>query len=258
MAAFDLGRARALCRQRGIFSGAEFEYRISTGSTNDDVLRLAGNGAPHGTTLVADEQLRGRGRHGASWFAPAGDNLTFSVLLRPALEAARCTVLPLLAGLAVRDAIASRVGGTVTIKWPNDVWVDGKKIAGILVESVMRGAKLTAAVVGIGVNVETKEFPRDLSPTATSLALASATNLEKVELFVDVLASLEGRMARMVAGGFEEQLQELNRVDGLREREVDVDGVRGTAVGIGTGGVLLVRTEAGVVRCIAGRVTVGE
>lgn len=254
MAGFDLKRARALCEERGVFANASIEYRASTKSTNDDVLGLASGGAVHGTALVATEQTMGRGRHGAVWFAPPGDNLTFSVLLRPELPATECTVLPLLAGLAVREAVAARVSGPVTIKWPNDVWIEGKKVAGILVESVMRGELLKAAVVGIGLNVRTTAFPDDIRGTATSLALENATNLEHSGLFVDVLESLERRVANLMSTGFGKQLEELNRFDGLLGRRVNVEGVRGTAAGIGEGGVLLVRSERGLERCVAGSV----
>jgi BirA family biotin operon repressor/biotin-[acetyl-CoA-carboxylase] ligase len=252
---FDLERARALCQERVIFAAARLEFRASTDSTNDDVLALAQGGAPHGTALVAAEQKKGRGRHGAVWFAPPGDNLTFSVLLRPELRATECTVLPLLAGLAVREAVAARVVQPVSIKWPNDVWVDGKKVAGILVESVMRGERLKAAVVGIGINVRSTVFPPEIATTTTSLALEEASELDCSSLFADVLASLERRARNLVAAGFGEQLEELTCFDGLLGRKVSVEGVRGTAAGIGEGGELLVRSERGMERCIAGSVT---
>jgi BirA family biotin operon repressor/biotin-[acetyl-CoA-carboxylase] ligase len=255
MLAADLERVREMCRRRGICAGAAFEYRASTGSTNDDVLALARSGAPHGSVLCARAQRAGRGRHGAEWFSPPGDNLTFSVLLRPEVEPAECTLLPLLAGLAVRQAVARRVEANVGIKWPNDVWIDGRKVAGILVESVMRGQVLQAVVVGIGINVRTSHFPEELALTATSLALAGARDLDAAKLLVVVLESLEQRVARLVGRDVERQLSELNRYDALVARHVEVDGVVGTAAGIGEGGVLLIETERGVERCIAGTVT---
>ena len=121
------------------------------GSTNDVLRERARHGAPEWAVVIADAQTAGRGRHGHAWMSAAG-NLHLSVLLRPRGDAAGWGLLPLLAGLAVADAIAS-LGIEPSLKWPNDVEAGGGKVAGVLVESVSSGALLECAIVGIGVNV---------------------------------------------------------------------------------------------------------
>src|SRR5690606_41481467 len=120
-------------------------------------------GARGGGVCAAREHAQGRGRRGKPWRAAAGDDLTFSVLLRPRLPAAKVHSLPLVVGLAVREVVAQRLGAAlalhappVLLKWPNDVWVGARKIAGGLVESRLRGDEVSAAIVGIGRNVHTR------------------------------------------------------------------------------------------------------
>src|SRR5262245_9701989 len=111
------------------------ERRDRTESTMDDALRAARGGAPHGATFVADEQTRGRGRRGGVWISAPREDLTFSVLLRPARQASHYVAFSLAVGLAVRDAVAPWVSTPVRLKWPNDVLAGEKKLAGVLIES---------------------------------------------------------------------------------------------------------------------------
>src|SRR5690242_13631390 len=136
MPSFDVRRFSDLRTTHHVLLGDPFVFEPETTSTNDLALAAADAGAPHGATFVADVQTRGRGRHGHTWTSPPGENLTFSVLLRPTVEAPRANGLALVVGLAVRAAAARHVAGAVIgIKWPNDVVVGEKKLAGILVES---------------------------------------------------------------------------------------------------------------------------
>lgn len=152
------------------FESSGFEIRIyaNLGSTNDEARRLAREGAAEGTVVTALEQSAGRGRHGRAWASPPG-NLYLSLLLRPNLPPGRLGELAFLAGLAVAEAVAALLpaGRAVTLKWPNDVLVDGAKIAGILIEQ-----EAEAAVIGIGLNVA--HSPSDTPYPATSLAAAGA------------------------------------------------------------------------------------
>src|SRR5690606_23130214 len=114
----------------------------------------------HGTVWVAESQTGGRGRQGRAWVSPRGENLLFSVLLRIACVPMRVPLIALVSGLAVRDAVARVLPDReVLVKWPNDVLVSGKKIAGVLVESSIAGSKVDHVVVGIGINVHTRHFP---------------------------------------------------------------------------------------------------
>lgn len=143
-----------------------------TGSTNADLADAARAGAPGGTVLVADHQTAGRGRLGRSWTAPPGSGFALSVLLRPEAPLERWTWLPLLAGLAVSDALRQQTGLPAEVKWPNDVLVLGRKLCGVLAERVETDAG-PAVVLGMGVNVHLREDELPV-PTATSVVLARA------------------------------------------------------------------------------------
>jgi BirA family biotin operon repressor/biotin-[acetyl-CoA-carboxylase] ligase len=170
-----------------------------TGSTNVDVAAAARAGAPEGTVHTTDSQTAGRGRLDRVWSAPAGSGVHVSVLLRPdAVPAARWVWLPLLVGLAV-DATVHECGVASGLKWPNDVLVDGRKLAGILLERVEteQGA---AAVVGVGLNVSLR---RDELPveTATSLALEGATETDRTIVIRSLLRNLEALYRAWSASG---------------------------------------------------------
>ena len=141
-----------------------------TGSTNDRVRELALGGAPHGTAVVAELQTAGRGRQGRTWTAPPGRALTLSVLAR--LEQARMELLPLALAVAVCEACERVAPVTCAVKWPNDIWIDGRKVAGILIEARPQEGW---AVLGIGLNVDTteEELAAELRETATSLRIAT-------------------------------------------------------------------------------------
>ncbi len=157
-----------------------------TGSSNTDLLADARNGVPEGVVLAAESQTTGRGRMGRRWVSPPGAALMFSVLLRPgAVPPASKGWVPLLAGVAVASALTAEASVAACLKWPNDVLVDGAKVAGILAEQAG-----DAIVVGTGINVSTRrdEMP---SAAATSLALAGGTCTDRARLFTRVLAELE-------------------------------------------------------------------
>lgn len=164
-----------------------FHLRVleSAGSTNDELRALAEASAPEGLVLLALEQSAGRGRRGAKWFAPPGESLTFSILLRPATPKVLWPRLALAAGLAVAEAVES-FGPTAGIKWPNDVWIGSRKIAGILVEA---GADF--AIVGIGLNVNSTRFSDEISEIASSLAMETGTTHSRG----DVLGAIIRRVA---------------------------------------------------------------
>ena len=164
-----------------------------TGSTNADLLARAADGEPEGAVLAAEQQSAGRGRLGRTWLSPPRAALTFSVLLRPAaVPRARLGWLPLLAGVAVADAVRAVAAVDAQLKWPNDVLVGPRKVGGILAEATGE-----AVVVGIGVNVSTE--PAELPPpgpgavAATSLRIEGAASLDRARLLAEILAGLERR-----------------------------------------------------------------
>jgi BirA family biotin operon repressor/biotin-[acetyl-CoA-carboxylase] ligase len=161
----------------------------TSGSTNADLVAAARAGAPEATVLVAEHQTAGRGRMGRSWQAPARSALTLSVLVRPGVPARRWTWLPLLAGVAVAEAVERATGVEARLKWPNDVVVADRKLAGILLERAETPAG-PAAVVGLGLNVSlgADELP---VPTATSLLLEGALTVDRQPLLLAVLRTFE-------------------------------------------------------------------
>ena len=210
-----------------------------TDSTNLRARDLALGGAPHGMLVTAASQTAGRGRQGRVWTAPPGRALLMSLLLR---EPPR--LLPLLAAVAVSDV----AGDDAAIKWPNDVWLSGRKVAGILVEG---RPQERWAVLGIGLNVAVREedFPEELRATATGMGLEPG-DVERV--LSELLAALERRIASPA-----ESLAAWRERDALRGREITWNGGRGTAEGVDDGGRLVVATADGRVALDAGEVHLG-
>jgi BirA family biotin operon repressor/biotin-[acetyl-CoA-carboxylase] ligase len=208
-----------------------------TDSTNERARTLAAAGAPHGTLVTADEQRAGRGRQGRVWTAPPRSAVLMSVVLRELSE-----TLPLAAAVAVCEALPV----DARIKWPNDVWIDGRKVAGILVEGRPQEGW---AVLGIGLNVATEEFPAELNATSLRLAGASLSTDEALTALIaalrlwlprpasDVLAAWRSRDALL--GGT------VRWANGSKE---------GTAAGVDDSGALIVETVDGRVTLDAGEV----
>jgi BirA family biotin operon repressor/biotin-[acetyl-CoA-carboxylase] ligase len=223
--------------------GFELDYREATGSTNDDAREAAAGGAAEGLVIVAGRQDAGRGRRGAAWVCPPGEGLAFSVLLRPRENKALWPRLSLAAGLAVAEALG-RLGVIAEVKWPNDVWVAGKKIAGILVE-----AGDDHVVVGVGINVGVREFPPALAESATSLALERGDPPELPMVLLPVLERLQVWQAK-IGTGFDELLRAFRvrcALTGKAVRLLAADGMlSGTVAGIGDGGELLLQTDTGL------------
>ncbi|HEY4102967.1 MAG TPA: biotin--[acetyl-CoA-carboxylase] ligase [Polyangiaceae bacterium] len=248
--AFDAQRFRALSRERKPALGRPLMYQPVTGSTNDDALLAARSRAPHGSVFLADEQTKGRGRRGHAWFAAPGESLLFSVLLKPELELAQTSALTLAIGLALRDAIAPHITLSPELKWPNDLLVSGKKLAGVLVESQLQGERLQAVVVGVGLNVATREFPPEIAGIATSLALLGAAQLEREALLFELLDAMANRIAAYQRHGVPGLLEELNAVDALRGKRVRVEDVCGIGRGLDEQGRLLLEDDAGKVQAV--------
>jgi BirA family biotin operon repressor/biotin-[acetyl-CoA-carboxylase] ligase len=218
-------------------------YRV-TDSTNERAKLLAEAGAPYGTLVTADEQSAGRGRQGRAWSAPPGSSLLLSLIVRNLEE--RHALLPLAAAVAVCDALPDL---DCRIKWPNDVWVDGRKLCGILLEGRPQEGW---AVLGIGLNVNLRveELPEELRETATSVAIAAGgeRNLDAVRC---ALTRALGRWIEAPAG---EVLAAWRARDAIRGRHIGWAGGEGRAAGIDDSGALLVETGDGIVELNAGEI----
>ncbi len=167
----------------------------TVGSTNTEAASWARDGATEGSVLVTEYQSEGRGRHGRTWDAQKGQNLMFSVVLRPSLDAERLGLITVAASVAVADAIDAFVSPhRAALKWPNDVLLEGRKTCGMLLESSISGHRSADVVVlGVGLNVNQTEFPDTLAPTATSLRLTTGRSVPRGPLFAKLLQRLEAR-----------------------------------------------------------------
>jgi BirA family biotin operon repressor/biotin-[acetyl-CoA-carboxylase] ligase len=207
-----------------------------TDSTNARARELAEAGAPGGLVVTASEQTAGRGRQGRSWFAPPGGALLYSALLRPLGER---PLLPLQVPLAVSDAAEALAPVSCQLKWPNDVWVKGRKLSGVLVEGRPGEGESGWAVLGVGLNLAVAEdaFPPELRETAVSLGEGIG--------FAEALAALNSSLERWLGADDASVLAAFRRRDALRGRPISWQGGAGTAAGIDDAGHLLVDTGAG-------------
>ncbi len=174
-------------------------FRID--STNAAALKLAAEGAEHGTVVVAEEQTAGRGRLGRAWFSEKSSGIYASVILRPPLAPAAAPVLTLMAGLAAHRAVSISTGLTVDIRWPNDLLVNGKKVCGILTEMSAEVDRLHAVVLGIGINVNHSLMPPELESIATSLRIEAHRAISRVQVLAALLRELERHYQLLLKNG---------------------------------------------------------
>jgi BirA family biotin operon repressor/biotin-[acetyl-CoA-carboxylase] ligase len=225
-------------------------------STQIEAARLAANGAPEGTVVTATHQSAGRGRRGRQWLDAPGQSLLMSVVLRPPISPGLSPQLSLVAAVAVSDALG-RAGVTAAIRWPNDVMVGARKICGLLPEAVTtREGALEHVILGIGLNVNQRDFPGPIQALATSMRIETRRERSVEEMQAGVLAALEDRYRRYVQGGLATLLPAwLERAQGIGGRATAADGREGIAVGIDADGALLLRGDSGeTMRVVAGEV----
>lgn len=239
--------------------GRSCEVHESVGSTNDLALDRLGAGAPHGHLVVADAQTGGRGRRGRAWHSPAGLAIHASLVLRGDRALAAPTALVAAVGLGIAEGLEAAAAVHVGIKWPNDLWIGGRKVAGILVEARGFRADAPAFVAGFGINVNASlgDFPDDLRATATSLVLGAsppgAGQLDRGEVLRAVLEALEPRVDRVLAGGPDPSLHEEYRARSvLLGRRVELldagEPLRGTVADLSATDGLLLRADDGTCR----------
>jgi len=221
-------------------------------STNDEAKRLAALDEPEGTVVVADTQTAGRGRSGRAWITPPGAAIAMSIILRPRVTSAYTTQIALLGGLAAREGIFRVTGLPAQIKWPNDVLVRGKKVAGVLAEAAFDGEQVEYAVLGIGVNVNAGPPPDlRLEYPAAPLAAEAGTALERDSVMTAILSALNDHYPQLgtpaLAAAWSEHLA-------MRGQTVQVIGVAETIVGRLEGvtgeGALVIRLASGKMRTI--------
>ncbi|WP_225999106.1 biotin--[acetyl-CoA-carboxylase] ligase [Paenibacillus sp. BJ-4] len=224
----------------------------STVSTQQDAMRLAEEGAPEGTVVLAEEQTAGRGRLGRRWFSPRGKGVWMSIVLRPTQPMAFTPQLTLLTGVALCRAIRRLTGVEAGIKWPNDLLIHGRKVSGILLESAAEDQRVRYCIAGIGidVNLNRDDYPEELSQVGTSLKIEAGHEIDRTELIAAVLGEMEQLCMLYAEQGFQpiamlwEALSvTINRT--VRAHTGQGVAVEGTAVGLDPSGALVVETDQG-------------
>lgn len=229
-------------------------------STNVTAFKLASDGAAHGEIVIAEEQTAGKGRRGRSWSSPPGKNLYFSVVLKPELPPSRASELTLVAAVALAETLCD-AGVEATIKWPNDVQVGGKKIAGILTELSADTEKVHFVIVGIGVNLncDASDLAPELREIATSLKLARGQRVLRALFTAALFTRFEAWLERHAAEGFGPVREAWRELSSTLGQEVLVKSeareLRGVAEDIDEAGALLIRKSDGTLeRVLAGDV----
>jgi len=220
-------------------------------STNRYVLDEARAGAPAGLVAVADHQTAGRGRLGRSWEAAPGSSLLVSVLLRPELPVEKLFLLTLAAGLALADAVGAVAAVTAGLKWPNDLVVDDKKLAGLLAETDLRAGAARAVVIGAGCNLTADAFPPELAPRATAVELEAGRAVSRDALLEAFLGALANRL-----DGLDAALPDARARSATLGRRVRVERhagsmLEGVAADLADDGSLVVRDDDGAEHAVA-------
>jgi len=250
------------------FIGKEVLFFEELESTNSKASELAREGAVEGTVVIAESQSKGRGRMARSWYSPAGTNIYTSVILRPKLPPQATRTITLATGVALAEAIEDTTGVRPSLKWPNDILISGKKVAGILTEMSSESDRVNHITIGIGINVniEVADLPGGLRYPASSLKQETGHLTDRTELCRNLYSRLEKWYKVLLSEGSEEIIETWREYFTLVGREVRIESYRGvdaeplvtegTCLGIDSEGALLIKDRTGAIeRVIAGDVT---
>ena len=253
----DFARLPSLLETRAY--GRSFDFREETGSTNDDAREAADRGVVRGHVVLAESQTRGRGSRGRVWSSPPKTDLYLSIVEQSGLAPRIVPTLTLAVGLGVRDACAVLLGATplcgtkrVQVKWPNDVWLEGRKVAGILVEASSVGSAMGPIIIGIGLDVNRAEWSDELRPLATSLREAGGRDWDRAEVLKTLLQCVEARVDAHLLGGPEVTVRALREHLALVSERVRVDEREGVLLGLNAEGALLLDVDGRAVPVHAG------
>ena len=238
--------------------GREINVFNQTTSTNDVVEKMAVDGVAEGVVVFAESQTKGRGRLGRMWHSPTGKGLWFSILLRPTLHPPTAMQLTIAAATATRRAISRFTKTPAIIKWPNDIILNGKKVAGILNEISAEMDRIKYAILGIGINVnqETEDLPDELRNVATSIKIQTGQTINRCELVASILAELDSEYNKIKEGKFntiaDEWMQFCETIG--KQVTIRVGGriIQGRAESVDADGCLLVRKTHGHLERIVG------
>jgi BirA family biotin operon repressor/biotin-[acetyl-CoA-carboxylase] ligase len=240
-----------------VFGAREIISLAEVNSTNLRAKELAAGGAPEGTVVIAERQTEGRGRKGRSWFSPAAGGIYMSFILRPTMPPSEAPGITLMTGVAATEALSSVTRLDARIKWPNDILVRGKKIAGILTEISTEMDRIDHVVVGLGlnVNIPQESLPEELQERATSVLIETGMHHARVRLIQAILKRFETHYRTLQDEGFEPIRKRWKELSDIIGRRISVDMIgkvrRGRAVDIDTDGVLILEDDQGGLQRIA-------
>lgn len=239
-----------------VFGKNDYFYYREIDSTNNRARTLASEGYPEGTVVVAEMQTAGRGRRGRSWYSPPNQGIYMSVILRPQLPLREISRVSLVAAAAVAETLESELNLQPSIKWPNDVLVDKRKICGILAEAItdMDGVEYVVVGIGLNINHEIQDFPDELRNIAISARAVHDHPDSRVKVLQGLLLHLERYYQQLAAGDFKPTLSKARSLSMVIGQEVRLDNgkdyITGQAIDIDDNGFLLVRDRQGTIHTI--------
>jgi BirA family biotin operon repressor/biotin-[acetyl-CoA-carboxylase] ligase len=243
--------------------GWRVHYFEELESTQQTAAEMAAHGALHGEVVIAERQTEGRGRMGRRWHSPPGVNFYGTFILRPEMPIAEAALLSLVAGVAVAETMEMVAPRIVALKWPNDIWLGGRKAGGMIAEAVTDSRHHLACVllgIGLNLNLAPEHIPAELRNRATSVLAATGRPCDRVELAGELFSRLDSRYMETLSNGFDAVRPAWERYSALTGKQVTaVDGqnrIGGTVRGIGSDGALLLEADGRIVRVLAGDVSI--
>jgi BirA family biotin operon repressor/biotin-[acetyl-CoA-carboxylase] ligase len=235
-------------------------YSKEIDSTNREAKDLADEGAPEGTLILSEAQIKGKGRKGRTWFSPPKGGIYISLILRPTISPVEAPKFTLLAAVAIAEALLSMIPLNIHIKWPNDILVNGKKIAGILTEMSTEMDAVNYIVVGLGLNVNTPKFPDEIQGIATSIFIETGKVFPRVRLIQEYLVRYETYYEMYKKTGFGPIINRWKDLSNIVGKKVEVRVIGnqfiGKALDIDGDGALILKDDQGVIhRIISGDIT---
>jgi len=248
-----------------IFGKKNITYLKETDSTNTRAKELAAQGAPEGTLVIAEKQTKGRGRRGRSWFSPPGDGIYFSLILRPIISPSETPKITLMTAVVLAETLISLMKLKLRIKWPNDILVNGKKLAGILTEISTDMDAVNYIIVGLGLNVnaQLEDLPKEIRKTATSILIETGKQFPRVKLIQHYLKLYEIFYDMFKNNDFEPIMNRWRELADIIGRQIKVDVIGKTHIGkvedVDNDGVLILKDDQGrLQRIFSGDVTLAR
>jgi birA, biotin-[acetyl-CoA-carboxylase] ligase region len=232
----------------GEFIGWPLYYYPEIGSTNDEAFRLGVSGAPEGTAVIADSQTKGKGRLQRVWHSPSGSNIYTSIILRPNFKPDQAPQISIAAGVAMAEIVSEYCPGQVQLKWPNDVLLNQKKVCGILSQIKTSQNSIDFVVLGIGINVNIgyNQLPPDIRTIATSLAIETGREIDRLELIISLYENIAKWYKQLMQNGFCAIKEKWLNLAPMISQKVRVmfhdEVVSGKALGLDDDGLLIILT----------------